>query len=162
MCMCIWANVGTRFRPCTYDLNFGAADPLTGTANAAINSAVQLLRGMREMGTSFSTTLKPAHSPRDSSKPNRGSRPRDFKVGANRASRAVVSGPINAGVAITQGLHNSPRLWGGRVERKQPCVTDFGSGLKAGGNVCCFLFFFLSSFSTGSCIAAIIRDIDIH
>lgn len=123
-----------RLRMREYDLNFGAIDPISGGLGVALGSAIQLLKGVKQIGTSFSSAFKGANSHPSATK-RLGSSIRNGLGGARRASRAVIRVPIDTGVAITQGVHNSPRLWGGQVRRRHTWITDFGSGLKAGGNV---------------------------
>ena len=121
---------------CEYDLNYGPLDPISGAVGAALDSAVQLLQGVKQIGASLSGGRGNvrSHSNEESGSVERGTNTNGPK-GAGKATRAVVQAPVNTGVAITQGIHNAPRLWGGQVSRKQPCVTGLRSGLKAGGNV---------------------------
>lgn len=42
-------------------------------------------------------------------------------------------------VAMAQGAHNAPRMWGDRTVRPQPKVTGLGTGLMAGCKVSCLL-----------------------
>ncbi|KAJ5496979.1 UDP-glucose sterol transferase [Penicillium fimorum] len=118
-------------RICEYDLNYGALGPISGAVGAALDSAVQLLQGVKEVRASLSGCRNNGHS---HSGAESGSAEKGGSKGARRATRAVIQAPVNIGVAITQGIHNAPRLWGGLVSRKQPCVTGIRSGLKAGGN----------------------------
>lgn len=122
-----------RLRVREYDLNFGAVDPISGGLGVAFGSVLELLQGVKQTGVSFSSALKGANSHPRATKRSRSSIS-DGLEGVKRASRAVVRVPIDTGVAVTQGAHNSPHLWGGQIRRKQPCVTDFGSGLKAAAN----------------------------
>lgn len=98
-----------------------------------MDSAVQLLQSVKELGFSL-----PKHLTKSRSWPYSGqehANPRATKNGLKAAGKipgVVIQTPINLGVALTQGLHNSPRLWGGKVRRKQPCVTGVTGGLKAG------------------------------
>lgn len=138
-CLEIIGLTSTRLRVLEYDLNFGSVDPISGGLSVALGSALQLLQGAKEFGTSLSNVLKEVNS-HPSATGRSGSSISDGLKGIRRSSRAVIRVPIDIGVAVTQGVHNSPRLWGGQVQRKQPCVKDFGSGLKAGGNVSNYCF----------------------
>jgi hypothetical protein len=55
--------------------------------------------------------------------------------GICRASSTLVRAPVHMAMALTQGLHNSPKIWGDQTVRPLETVRDFPSGLKSGGRV---------------------------
>ncbi|CAO2653300.1 Nn.00g027110.m01.CDS01 [Neocucurbitaria sp. VM-36] len=52
--------------------------------------------------------------------------------GFKKTGRAIVRSPMNVTLALTQGFHNAPRLYGDETVRRPPRVTGFHSGLRAG------------------------------
>ena len=69
--------------------------------------------------------------------------------GMTRISASLMRAPIHMGIALTEGLHNSPKLWGDRTVRPLDDVHDLPSGLKAGGKVS-------FSVSQDSCIGVVV------
>ncbi|KAJ5968963.1 UDP-glucose-sterol transferase [Penicillium viridicatum] len=120
------------WRPCKYDLNLGPWEPVSGTALAALDSATQILNGFEEIGTSFVKPFTSDHTTSESSstQPRQKTRYLGLK-GIGRASIALVRAPVKVGVALTQGLHSAPKLWGDRTVRPQEAITSIGSGFKA-------------------------------
>ncbi|CAM1502937.1 Fc.00g077130.m01.CDS01 [Cosmosporella sp. VM-42] len=55
----------------------------------------------------------------------------DVAGGVTRTARAIERAPMNLAVALTQGFHNAPRLYGDDTVRRPPRVTGFRSGLRA-------------------------------
>lgn len=51
--------------------------------------------------------------------------------GALRSAGALASAPIDLSVALAQGFHNAPRLYGDDTVRRPPRVTGFRTGLRA-------------------------------
>lgn len=62
-------------------------------------------------------------------------RPTGFHMsrGTGRIVKAIVQGPMNISVSLTQGAHNLPKLYGDDTVRPQERVSDFSSGMKAVG-----------------------------
>ncbi|KAF1919008.1 hypothetical protein BDU57DRAFT_126423 [Ampelomyces quisqualis] len=52
--------------------------------------------------------------------------------GFRRTGGAIARLPMNLSLALTQGFHNAPRLYGDETVRRPPRVTGFQSGLRAG------------------------------
>jgi UDP:flavonoid glycosyltransferase YjiC (YdhE family) len=52
--------------------------------------------------------------------------------GLRKTGSAIVRFPMNLTLALTQGFHNAPRLYGDETVRRQPRVTGLHSGLRAG------------------------------
>ncbi|KAK4541509.1 hypothetical protein LTR36_007955 [Oleoguttula mirabilis] len=55
----------------------------------------------------------------------------DVGHGLKRSGAALITAPNNLHVAIAQGFHNAPRLWGDATVRKPVRITGFKSGLVA-------------------------------
>lgn len=55
--------------------------------------------------------------------------------GLGRMTTASLRSPMTFSVAMAQGAHNAPKMWGDKTVRPQEKVTDLGSGLKAAGKV---------------------------
>ncbi|WQF75674.1 Putative UDP-glucuronosyl/UDP-glucosyltransferase, Glycosyltransferase family 28 [Colletotrichum destructivum] len=53
--------------------------------------------------------------------------------GFGRSAQAIAKAPVNLSMAIAQGFHNAPRLYGDDTVRRPPRVTGISSGLKAAG-----------------------------
>ncbi|KAJ0166470.1 Sterol 3-beta-glucosyltransferase UGT80B1 [Colletotrichum tanaceti] len=53
--------------------------------------------------------------------------------GFGRTAQAIAKAPVNLSMAIAQGFHNAPRLYGDDTVRRPPRVTGISSGLKAAG-----------------------------
>lgn len=55
----------------------------------------------------------------------------DVSRGALKSARALASAPIDLSIALAQGFHNAPRLYGDDTVRRPPRVTGIKSGLRA-------------------------------
>jgi len=53
-------------------------------------------------------------------------------AGFRKTGAAIARFPMNFSLAVTQGFHNAPRLYGDETVRRPPRVTGFHSGLRAG------------------------------
>lgn len=51
--------------------------------------------------------------------------------GALKSAQALASAPVNLSIALAQGFHNAPRLYGDETVRRPPRVTGIRSGLRA-------------------------------
>jgi hypothetical protein len=68
--------------------------------------------------------------------------------GVARMTKATIRSPMTFTVAMAQGAHNLPKLYGDRTVRPQDRITGIGSGLKAAGKVRLLEFTrFLSGFT---------------
>ncbi|KAB5513057.1 glycosyltransferase family 28 domain-containing protein [Coniochaeta sp. 2T2.1] len=54
--------------------------------------------------------------------------------GAIKSARALARAPIDLSIAVAQGFHNAPRLYGDDTVRRHPRVTGIQSGLRAAGH----------------------------
>lgn len=55
--------------------------------------------------------------------------------GLTRLTTATLRSPMTFTVALAQGAHNAPKMWGDKTVRPQEKITGLGSGLKAAGKV---------------------------
>lgn len=58
----------------------------------------------------------------------------DARRGFRKTGSAIVTAPINISVAVAQGFHNAPRLYGDDTVRQPVRISGFKSGLHAGRN----------------------------
>lgn len=56
----------------------------------------------------------------------------DAEFGFRKTGHALARFPMNVTLALTQGFHNAPRLYGDETVRRPPRVTGLHSGLRAG------------------------------
>jgi hypothetical protein len=57
---------------------------------------------------------------------------REAAFGFRKTGHAIARFPMDLTLAITQGFHNAPRLYGDETVRRPPRVTGFHSGARAG------------------------------
>ena len=57
----------------------------------------------------------------------------DTKAGFAKSGRALAKAPMDLSLAIAQGFHNAPRLYGDETVRAPIRITGFHSGLRAAG-----------------------------
>ncbi|KAF4980764.1 hypothetical protein FDECE_17808 [Fusarium decemcellulare] len=55
----------------------------------------------------------------------------DVTSGVERTATAIAKAPVDLSMALAQGFHNAPRLYGDDTVRRPPRVTGFRSGLRA-------------------------------
>ncbi|TDZ37258.1 Sterol 3-beta-glucosyltransferase UGT80B1 [Colletotrichum spinosum] len=53
--------------------------------------------------------------------------------GVGKTAQAIARAPVDLSMALAQGFHNAPRLYGDDTVRRPPRVTGIRSGLKAAG-----------------------------
>lgn len=56
----------------------------------------------------------------------------DAGHGLHKAGAAIIKAPMDLSLAVAQGFHNAPRLYGDDTVRRPPRVWGFHSGLRAG------------------------------
>lgn len=56
----------------------------------------------------------------------------EARAGFKKTGGAIARFPMNLTLALTQGFHNAPRLYGDETVRRPPRVTGLHSGLRAG------------------------------
>jgi len=57
---------------------------------------------------------------------------KEAKLGLRKTGGALLRAPMRMHLAIAQGFHNAPRLYGDETVRRPPRVTGFHSGVRAG------------------------------
>lgn len=68
--------------------------------------------------------------------------------GLTRMTTATLRSPMTFTVAMAQGAHNAPKMWGDKTVRPQEKITSLGSGLKAAGKVSTGFPFCIECFCT--------------
>ncbi|KAH7182759.1 uncharacterized protein B0J16DRAFT_270135 [Fusarium flagelliforme] len=58
----------------------------------------------------------------------------DMASGVERTATAIAKAPVDLSMALAQGFHNAPRLYGDNTVRRPIRVTGFHSGLRAAGH----------------------------
>lgn len=58
----------------------------------------------------------------------------DIASGVERTATAIAKAPVDLSMALAQGFHNAPRLYGDNTVRRPIRVTGFHSGLRAAGH----------------------------
>lgn len=145
-----------RFRPCDYDLNHGPWDPVSGSTMAVVDMFYDVFKGIGEIGSEFVRIPNVGQNNGESSKskqtmhyparPEVSLNANDKVFGARaakgvaRMTKATVRSPMTFTVAMAQGAHNLPKLYGDRTVRPQDKITGLGSGLMAAGKVRLFEF----------------------
>jgi hypothetical protein len=56
----------------------------------------------------------------------------DASHGMKKSGLSLLRAPMHFSLALTQGFHNAPRLYGDETVRRPPRITGFHSGLRAG------------------------------
>jgi hypothetical protein len=138
-----------------YQLRSGPWDPLSGGSKAVVALFHDTFKGLAEIGSDFtrkpyfgkissteSAGRKPIRSTKMDSKFLAPQEPQDRQIfgvrsaiGFGRVFQAAVRAPMKFTVAMAEGAHNAPRLWGDRLVRKPTKVTGIVSGLSAGCQV---------------------------
>lgn len=152
-----------RYRPCEYDLTPGPWEPVSGASLAILDLFYDTFKGLGMIGSEFTrlpyvgqtnarsgqpvkTVDLATDSPTTSfSQPVTGACSAQKFIGQRAAkglyqiTKAAARSPMTFTVAMAQGAHNAPRMWGDRTVRPQPKVTGLGTGLMAGCKVSCLL-----------------------
>lgn len=140
-----------RFRPCDYDLNHGPWDPVSGSTMAVVDLFYDVFKGIGEIGSEFFRVPSIGQSQGESSKKQQAvqyparaevSLNADDKIvgaraakGIARMTKATVRSPMTFTVALAQGAHNLPKVYGDKTVRPQDKITGVGSGLIAATKV---------------------------
>jgi hypothetical protein len=69
----------------------------------------------------------------------------EVSEGFEQSGRALARAPVDLSMAVAQGFHNAPRLYGDDTVRRPPRVTGIRSGLRAAGSE--FVFGIYDGFS---------------
>ncbi|KAI1633808.1 hypothetical protein F4809DRAFT_621879 [Biscogniauxia mediterranea] len=84
----------------------------------------------KDMFTNASGAITPATAPLE---PAHEDYMHDIQEGVKRSGRAIVRAPVDLSLAVAQGFHNAPRLYGDDTVRRPIRVTGMRSGLRAAG-----------------------------
>ncbi|KAJ5058052.1 hypothetical protein J3E74DRAFT_436341 [Bipolaris maydis] len=101
----------------------------TGTSEEVENDVDNQHNGSRPQPTRNETTLSKISEPSEDLADELG---REAAFGFRKTGHAIVRFPMEMTLAITQGFHNAPRLYGDETVRRPPRVTGFHSGTRAG------------------------------
>lgn len=144
-----------RFRSCDYELNHGPWEPFSGGAFAVSSLFYNVLQGFGEIASDidrFFTKVGASKEARhgvpvqySTQNSNHGTKSRLITPakepgvgsvkGTARILKATLRSPMAFTLALAQGAHNAPRLWGDKTVREQDKVTGLRSGLTVAGKV---------------------------
>ncbi|KAI1101553.1 glycosyltransferase family 1 protein [Jackrogersella minutella] len=100
------------------------------------------VRDNRDENSSIRTTTTPGSAPLQ---PAQGEYLNDIGEGAEQTGKALAHAPVDFFLALAQGFHNAPRLYGDETVRRPIRVTGIKSGLKAAG--CEFVYGIYDGFT---------------
>ena len=146
-----------RYGPCDHRTQHGPFEPISGVSTAAFGFLGDYLIGFTDIvrgtvsrsdgpplrGHYTATCLGDVHAedgnPKtEENKKESEGRPlgtsRSIK-GLTRIASATAKLPMDLTLAVAEGLHNAPKIYGDRTVRQMPKVTGMGSGVKAAGKV---------------------------
>ena len=154
----------SRYRPSKYDLNPGPWEPFSGATLAILDLFYDTFKGIGEIGSEFvhipyvgqkrteksssagepvtkelpaaagpsSPTPRPAPVSKSANETIVGIR---AAKGLGRIVKAAARSPGTFTVAMAQGAHNAPRMWGDKTVRPQDPITGVVTGVTAGCKV---------------------------
>ncbi|KAI1331222.1 glycosyltransferase family 1 protein [Xylariaceae sp. FL0255] len=107
----------------------GPGEPVTGILGSLFGTAWDLFCGIGGL---------PYRLAKSDSQPGKGNRTRglrnyidELQEGIERSGLALARAPLDLSLAVAQGFHNAPRLYGDETVREPRRVTGFRSGLRA-------------------------------
>ncbi|KAI0006887.1 hypothetical protein F4779DRAFT_594506 [Xylariaceae sp. FL0662B] len=106
-----------------------------GTVNADSNDGTHLVDNASAPITPSTAPLEPAQEEYLN----------DIEKGFGKSGRALAHAPVDLSLALAQGFHNAPRLYGDETVRRPIRVTGVCSGLKAARNE--FVYGFYDAFT---------------
>lgn len=146
------------FRPQEHYTDEGPVEPISGGFMAVAGSVGSMLMGVADIPSGAAKTWLPSLSDQSSAwKASKGSPSEESSLksdqrsmtsstadrvkpsythsskGVGRIVKAIVKGPMDISVSMTQGMHNVPKLLGDDTVRPQERISDFKSGAKAAG-----------------------------
>jgi hypothetical protein len=95
----------------------------------ATNESVTKQNGARPQAKRDDTSLSRVTEPDEELTEELG---REAAFGFRKTGHAIARFPMDLTLAVTQGFHNAPRLYGDETVRRPPRVTGFHSGARAG------------------------------
>ncbi|KAF2795196.1 glycosyltransferase family 1 protein [Melanomma pulvis-pyrius CBS 109.77] len=112
------------------------SNAMDGNTNDSINGITNGAPSAKKTKTS-----RPAPASRQESTLSKLSEPDDYLAtellhdashGVKKSTLSLLKAPMHFSLALTQGFHNAPRLYGDETVRRPPRITGFHSGLRAG------------------------------
>ncbi|PQE07628.1 UDP-glucosesterol transferase protein [Rutstroemia sp. NJR-2017a BBW] len=106
----------------------GPGEPVTGIATAAMGTVTNIATGVTEATPDNASDLSsdPSENPAEEIA-------LDVGLGLGRTAEAIARAPMDLSLALAQGFHNAPRLYGDTTVRRPTRITGMKSGLKAAG-----------------------------
>jgi hypothetical protein len=157
---CKKLTIGNSHRITTYPQDPGPLEPISGSITASISALSDLTIGLGNLGASLSrkisdkssssvdlttgTKLSPSDASSDRASrdilrrpvtPERSASASSLRKGLKRLGSGTKASIVDIPMAITQGMHNAPRLYGDNTVREAPKISGFGSGMSAAGKV---------------------------
>ncbi|PCD30856.1 hypothetical protein AU210_010527 [Fusarium oxysporum f. sp. radicis-cucumerinum] len=126
----------------------GPGEPVTGIAGSIASTVGEAFHGVASRNAKKSKKSGNSitrHNPADSDDPvdaaslrtettagdTGGQYVGDIASGVERTATAIAKAPVDLSMALAQGFHNAPRLYGDNTVRRPIRVTGFHSGLRA-------------------------------
>ncbi|KAF2703321.1 glycosyltransferase family 1 protein [Pleomassaria siparia CBS 279.74] len=100
-----------------------------GTTNGTTNGTGKDKKSRPGPGSRRASTVSTLNEPED---PLAAELLHDATHGAKKSGLSLLKAPMHFSLALTQGFHNAPRLYGDETVRRPPRITGFHSGLRAG------------------------------
>ncbi|KAL3421045.1 glycosyltransferase family 28 domain-containing protein [Phlyctema vagabunda] len=136
--------VGTTPSGDAPDDNVTNGNPSKGTTSAKQKTRITSGHGLGKHTTS-GEPLSPQHEVDESATDNdsilsrnpeehiAGEVAQDVGLGIGQTAEAIARAPMDLSIAVAQGFHNAPRLYGDTTVRRPTRITGIQSGLKAAG-----------------------------
>ncbi|KAH6984932.1 hypothetical protein BKA56DRAFT_671389 [Ilyonectria sp. MPI-CAGE-AT-0026] len=116
----------------------GPGEPVTGAASSIARSVGEAFTGIVSVPYRLAKRAAGHRDKKNKSLHKNGSRNDwmesracDVARGVERTATAIAKAPADLSLALAQGFHNAPRLYGDDTVRRTPRVTGFRSGLRA-------------------------------
>ncbi|CAD0112540.1 unnamed protein product [Aureobasidium uvarum] len=108
----------------------GPGEPISGAGGALIKTGAGIARGVGMVPTSVAKNIKKREEQQE---PLAQELAEEFGDAFLESGGALASMPLDLGLAIGQGFHNAPRLYGDASVRKPIRITGMHSGSRAAG-----------------------------
>ncbi|KAF7545034.1 hypothetical protein G7Z17_g9492 [Cylindrodendrum hubeiense] len=116
----------------------GPGEPVTGAASSIARSVGEVFTGIASVPYRLVRRTTGRRDKKETSPHNDNSKQKsmesgvsDVTRGVERTATAIAKAPADLSLALAQGFHNAPRLYGDDTVRRTPRVTGFRSGLRA-------------------------------
>ncbi|KAH7159973.1 hypothetical protein B0J13DRAFT_616766 [Dactylonectria estremocensis] len=115
----------------------GPGEPVTGVASSIARSAGEAFTGIVSVPYRWTKKATQRRGKKEAGDKNTSKQKSmetgvtDVARGVERTAAAIAKAPVDLSLALAQGFHNAPRLYGDDTVRRTPRVTGFCSGLRA-------------------------------